>query len=203
MSPIGLIHTACVSPTNSNPTEIDTMETNPTRRYDPDDAVDFNDVSVGDRLAREIVPPSYNVPSDDHRSKHYQVDSDKPFVGRLVARNTLQHSIRHCLLVDDTGRFARLSAHSTSQAWAKNQEDWKVRDLGSDPQLTSAWDIEIDDLGDMKPEEFVAEWVRVLFDNIRHEGDLRDVIRNFNGNTFTLADNDGRWTTVKYTLSEE
>ena len=176
----------------------------PPTRHDADDEVALDDVAIGDRLARPLVPPAHGIPADDQRSKHYQVDTDEPFVGRVVARNSSQHDIRHCLIVDDeTGRFARLSAHSKSQAWSQKEEDWKVRDLGSEPQLVDTWEVEIDDLRGETPEDFVGAWLEILFDNARHGEGVGDEIRNFEGDTFTLADYDGRRANVEYELTED
>jgi hypothetical protein len=175
-----------------------------TQRYGPTDVVEVEELSIRDRIARPLVPPTYAIPAGDPRSKHYQVDTDEPFIGRVVARNTSQHDIRHCLIVDDeNGRFARLSAHSKSQAWSKKEEDWKVRDLGFEPKLVDAWDVEIDDLRGETPEEFVGEWLEILFDNARHGEDVGHEIRNFEGDTFTLADYDGRRSNVEYELIDD
>ena len=181
-------------------------QTDSTTRYDPGDVVSVEELAVGDRLARPLVPPSYSVSGDDPRSKHYHTDSDEPFLGRVVAMNSgFNNDIRHCLVFDgDSELFVRLSAHGKSQAWSQREEDWKVRDIGHTIEVTDEWDIEVPDLDDFgeEPAEFVAEWCEILFDNIRHGEEPGDEIDNFDGDAFQLRDYDGRRATVKYELHE-
>ena len=171
-------------------------------RYDPTASVSLPELVVGDRIARAVVPPAHGVDADEPRSKHYHTDSDEPFIGRIVARNTRHNDIRHCLVVDeDAGMFARLSAHAKSQAWTQTEEDWKVRDLGSVVEVVDVWDTEIADADE--PDEFVADWGEILFSNVRHGEDPGDEIDHFEGDTFRLRDHDGRRAAVKYELVDE
>lgn len=166
--------------------------------------------SEGDRIAPELIPSSPEMEVGDRVSRHTARPEDREqpdertFSVRLVvSRSDSYDDVQTALVYDpEADLFARLGGHTSSGAWNQKERDWKVRDIGSDVEVVDAWDISIPDLDDFDqaPEEFVAEWMDMLFGNAAFGDDISQQVESFDGNTLTLRDFDSRTAKVEYQL---
>ncbi len=179
-----------------------------TTRFEND--VDLAAATEGDRIAPELIPRSPAIDVGESVSRHTQTrepgeTDDRTYSVRLVvSRSDSYDDVQDALVYDpESELFARLSGHTSSGAWNQKERDWKVRDIGADVELVDAWDIQIPDLDDYDetPEEFVAEWMDILFDNAAFGDDIGGEIEDFSGKT--LRDFDNRRADVEYTLVDE
>jgi len=173
-----------------------------------DDALDASELIEGDRIDPALIPRSPKIsigePVAVHLPRRRDDDDDRTFDVRLVARGSDSYDdVQTALVYDpDADLFLRLSGHTSSGAWNQKERDWKVRDIGRNVEIVDQWDVEIPDLEKFgeTPEEFVAEWAEMLFDNIRYGDEAGDEIDLFDGKNFQLRDYDGRRARVEYEL---
>jgi len=170
-------------------------------------------VSQGDRIDPDLIPRSPKLEVGDnvaqHTAKHNDPtnDDERTFSVRLiVSRSDSYDDVQDALVYDpESDLFARLSGHTSSGAWSQKERDWKVRDIGSGVEVVDAWDIDIPDLDDYDetPEEFVAEWMDILFGNAAYGDDIGGEVEDFSGKTLTLRDVDNRTAKVEYRLVDD
>lgn len=194
-------------PTNMTQTE----QTDP-RRWT--DELRLEEASVEDRIEPILIPRIHEFDVGDRvhdqstRPLNGDETDDRTFDVRLVAHgyNGSWQDVQNALVYDpESNLFARLSGHTSSGAMNQLERDYKIRELGQDIAVVDQWDVDIPDLNEFgeSEEEFVAEWVDILFDNIRHGEQPGDEIDQFEGKTFQLRDYDNRYATIKYELTDE
>lgn len=184
-------------------------QTDDPKRIDTD--LDLANVNIGDRIDPALIPRSPKIdvgkPVAQHLAKHNPPENqdDRTFSVRLVAhgyRDQYQ-DVQAALVYDaEADLFARISGHTNSGAMNQAERDYKVRDVGRTVEIVDQWDVDIPDLeafGETEA-EFVAEWIDILFGNIRHGDDPGEEIAAFDGKKFTLRDADGRTARVQYQL---
>jgi hypothetical protein len=171
------------------------------------DTLSLAEIEVGDRIDPKLVPRSPEIEAGDRirRATSGDPDGEQTYDVRLIAEaDRFNNDVVDALVYDpDAGLFARLSGHTNSAAWSQREADWKVRDVGDDAALLDCWDVAVHDLPDGETEhEFVAEWLDILV-NGRAHGEFLSEVEQFNGDTMTLRDADGRCATLQYELVTE
>lgn len=167
--------------------------------------LDLAEASEGDRIDPALIPSSPEIDAGEPLDRHRARDGDdRTYSVRLVAHGYTDayQNVQVALVYDpEADLFARLGGHTKSGAMNQVERDYKIYDLGRELAVVDEWDVDIAEVSsDEGAAEYVAEWVEILFDNIRGGDRAGDEIREFDGKTFTLADYDGRRASVQYQL---
>ena len=172
------------------------------------DTLSLAEIEVGDRIDPTLVPRSTEIEVGEriqNVTPAGELDGGRTYDVRLIAEaDRFNNDVIDALVYDpDAGLFARLSGHTNSAAWSQKEADWKVRDVGDDAALLDCWDVAVHDRPDGETEpEYVAEWLEILV-NGRAHGEFLSEVEQFNGDTMTLRDADGRRATLQYELVTE
>lgn len=177
-----------------------------------DESISADELIEGDRIDPDLIPRSPEIDVGASVARHIprhngaQNDDGRTYDVRLIAhgyRDQYQ-DVQVALVYDPEAElFVRLHGHTSSGAMNQLERDWKVGSVGSEIVVDDVWDVEIPDLEEFgeTDEEFVTEWVSIVFDELRHGSDIED-LRKFDGKKFTLRDHDGRQARVQYHLED-
>lgn len=175
------------------------------KRFDTE--VSAVDLIEGDRIEPKLVarhPEQLGAPI---QRAPPEADEENPST-QLVAVTAIDtmDDVHSAILFDpDAEMFLRAGRHDSQQAWSQKEPDWKVRDIGTEVAVEEVHELERpEEEQDQAAEEYVQEWVEILFDDIRYSGgdsDMRDE-RELDGSTLKLNDYDGRKTLATISLED-
>ncbi len=161
----------------------------------------------GDRIDPKLVAPLGHDIEDDPTRTYQRANGHPGYQLRTIIETTGGHNdVQSAILFDpDTETFVRVSGHTSSAAWSQKERDWKVRGLGTSVALDSLLELEYgpDDANRYDDEEYVAEWLDILFGNAAYGDDITDEVEQFKGTTVTVRDYDGRRAEATITLEDE
>ena len=158
------------------------------------DSVSGDELIEGDRISKHLVARTPGQLGQPTKPAHPEGDSP-PQTQLLAVTEIDRYDDTHsALLLDpETETWIRASRHNSSSAWSQKEEDWKVRELGTEINVT---DATVEDWGESEPVEsdrdWMGEWIDMVFGDIQagHFDEYSDR-RTLSGSTLHMHDEMG------------